>query len=153
MPAKNPTPANKLAALVTLIERRIYLIRGQKVMIDSDLAELYGVETKILNRRVRRNLERLPEDFMFQLTKNEAESLRIQFGTLERAGRGQHRKYLPYVFTEQGVAMLSSVLNSKRAIEGQYRHHAGLCEATADARIKRAAQPQVCCRTQKTERA
>jgi len=117
MPAKKSPPAKKLALLVTLIERRIYLIRGLKVMIDCDLAELYGVETKILNRGVRRNLERLPEDFMFQLTKNEAESLRIQFGTLERAGRGQHRKYLPYVFTEQGVAMLSSVLNSKRAIE------------------------------------
>ncbi len=86
-------------------------------MIDSDLAELYGVETKILNRGVRRNLERFPEDFMFQLTKDEEESLRIQFGTLKPSGRGQHRKYLPYVFTEQGVAMLSSVLNSKRAIE------------------------------------
>ena len=72
-------------------------------MIDSDLAELYGVETKILNRGVRRNLERFPQDFMFQLTKDEAESLRIQFGTLKPAGRGQHRKYLPYVFTEQGV--------------------------------------------------
>jgi hypothetical protein len=75
-------------------------------MIDSDLAELYGVETKILNRGVRRNLERFPEDFMFQLTKYEEESLRIQFGTLKPAGRGQHRKSLPYVFTEQGVAKL-----------------------------------------------
>jgi len=117
MPAKKSPPTKKLAVLVTLIERRIYLIRGLKVMIDSDLAELYGVETKILNRGVRRNLERFPEDFMFQLTKDEAESLRVQSGTLEPAGRGQHRKYLPYVFTEQGVAMLSSVLNSKRAIE------------------------------------
>ncbi|MCM3872865.1 MAG: ORF6N domain-containing protein [Pyrinomonadaceae bacterium] len=86
-------------------------------MIDSDLAELYGVETKILNRAVRRNLERFPEDFMFQLKKDEAESLRIQIATLMPSGRGKHRKYLPYVFTEQGVAMLSSVLNSKRAIE------------------------------------
>ena len=117
MPAKKSPPAKKLAVLVTMIERRIYLIRGQKVMIDSDQAELYGVETKLLNRGVRRNLERFPEDFMFQLTKDEEESLRIQFGTLKPAGRGQHRKYLPYVFTEQGVAMLSSVLNSKRAIE------------------------------------
>jgi hypothetical protein len=91
MPAKKSSPAKKLAVLVTLIERRIYLIRGQKVMIDSDLAELYGVETKILNRGVRRNLERFPENFMFQLTKDEAESLRIQFGTLKPAGRGQHR--------------------------------------------------------------
>ena len=78
MPAKKSSPAKKLAVLVTLIERRIYLIRGLKVMIDSDLAELYGVETKILNRGVRRNVERFPEDFMFQLTKDEAESLRIQ---------------------------------------------------------------------------
>jgi hypothetical protein len=91
MPAKKSSPAKKLAVLVTLIERRIYLIRGQKVMIDSDLAELYGVETKILNRGVRRNLERFPENFMFQLTKDEAESLWIQFGTLKPAGRGQHR--------------------------------------------------------------
>ena len=78
MPAKKPSPDKKLAVLVTLIERRIYLIRGLKVMIGSDLAELYGVETKILNRGVRRNLERFPEDFMFQLPKDEAESLRIQ---------------------------------------------------------------------------
>jgi ORF6N domain len=91
MPAKKSSPAKKLAVLVTLIERRIYLIRRLQVMIDSDLAELYGVETKILNRGVRRNLERFPEDFMFQLTKDEAESLRIQFGTLKPAGRGQHR--------------------------------------------------------------
>ncbi len=78
MPAKKSPPAKKLAVPATLIERRIYLIRSQKVMIDSDLAELYGVETKILNRGVRRNFERFPEDFMFQLTKDEAESLRIQ---------------------------------------------------------------------------
>jgi hypothetical protein len=77
MPTKKSPLAKKVAAPVTLIERRIYLIRGLKVMIDSDLAELYGVETKILNRGVRRNLERFPEDFMFQLTKDEAESLRI----------------------------------------------------------------------------
>jgi hypothetical protein len=75
MAAKKSSPAKKLAVLVTLIERRIYLIRRLQVMIDSDLAELYGVETKILNRGVRRNLERFPEDFMFQLTKDEAESL------------------------------------------------------------------------------
>jgi hypothetical protein len=117
MTAKKSLTTKNLAVPVTLIERRIYLIRGQKVMIDSDLAELYGVETKILNRAVRRNLERFPEDFMFQLKKDEAESLRIQIATLKPAGRGKHRKYLPYVFTEQGVAMLSSVLNSKRAIE------------------------------------
>jgi phage regulator Rha-like protein len=98
-----------------LIERRILLIRGQKVMLDAHLAELYGVSTKRLNEQVRRNSTRFPDDFMFQLTKDEADALRSHFATLEK-GRGKHRKYLPYVFTEQGVAMLSSVLNSERAI-------------------------------------
>ncbi len=114
---------------VELIQRKIYLIRGHKVMLDSDLAELYGVETFNLNKAVKRNNERFPEDFMFQLTKEEADSLRFQIGILKTGeqaksqsvettrGRGQHRKYLPYVFTEQGVAMLSSVLHSKRAIQ------------------------------------
>ncbi len=101
---------------VEIIEKKIYLIRGHKVMLDSDLAELYGVETKRLNEQVRRNLKRFPDDFMFQLTEEEAESLRSHFATL-KSGRGKHRKYLPYAFTEQGVAMLSSVLNSDRAIE------------------------------------
>jgi len=96
------------------IQDRIYLIRGQKVMVDSDLAGLYGVETKVLNQAVRRNIKRFPEDFMFQLTKEESNSLRSQFVTLKR---GQHSKYLPYAFTENGVAMLSSVLNSARAIQ------------------------------------
>ena len=104
-----------LAVSVQLIERRIYLIRGQKVMIDVDLAELYGVPTKRLNERVRRNSQRFPEDFMFQLTKSEAESLRSQFAT-SKTGRGG-RRTSPYVFTEQGVAMLSTVLNSEQAIE------------------------------------
>ncbi len=76
-------------------------------MLDSDLAELYGVETKRLNEQVRRNLKRFPDDFMFQLTEEEAESLRSHFATL-KSGRGKHRKYLPYAFTGQGVAMLSS---------------------------------------------
>jgi phage regulator Rha-like protein len=98
-----------------VIERSILLIRGQKVLLDKDLAELYGVSTKRLNEQVRRNRKRFPDDFMFQLTKDEADALRSQFATLEK-GRGGHRKYLPYVFTEQGVAMLSSVLNSERAI-------------------------------------
>jgi hypothetical protein len=101
---------------VEVIERKIYLIRGHKVMLDSDLAELYGVSTKRLNEQVRRNDKRFPEDFMLQLSPEEAESLRSQNATL-KTGRGQHRKYLPYAFTEQGVAMLSSVLNSDRAIE------------------------------------
>ncbi len=97
------------------IEKFIYLIRGDKVMLDKDLAELYEVETKAINRAVKRNQERFPEDFSFQLTAEENESLRCQFGTLNKS-RGKHSKYLPFVFTEQGVAMLSSVLKSKRAI-------------------------------------
>ncbi|MBI2988457.1 MAG: ORF6N domain-containing protein [Deltaproteobacteria bacterium] len=98
------------------IERSILLIRGHKVMLDSDLAELYGVPTRRLNEQVRRNIKRFPADFMFQLTREEHEALRSRFATLKH-GRGQHRKYLPYAFTEQGAAMLSSVLNSDRAVE------------------------------------
>ena len=101
---------------VEVIERKIYLIRGEKVMLDSDLADLYGVMVKVLNQAIKRNIGRFPEDFMFQLTKEEDESLRSQIVTLKK-GRGEHRKYLPNVFTEQGVAMLSSVLNSERAIQ------------------------------------
>jgi hypothetical protein len=97
------------------ITQAILLIRGHKVMLDSDLADLYEVEIKVLNQAVKRNIQRFPEDFMFQLTAEEAASLRSQFVTLK--GRGQHRKYLPHVFTEQGVAMLSSVLRSHRAIQ------------------------------------
>ena len=97
------------------IERFILLIRGHKVILDTHLAELYGVKTKRLNEQIRRNPKRFPPDFMFQLTPEESEALRTHFATL-KTGRGQHRKYLPYVFTEQGVAMLSSVLNSERAI-------------------------------------
>lgn len=96
------------------IEQKIFLIRGEKVMLDKDLAELYGVPTKRLNEQVRRNIRRFPSDFMLQLTKEEADSLRSHFATLKR---GKHFKYLPYAFTEQGVAMLSSVLNSERAID------------------------------------
>ena len=106
----------KLLVPSQVIERRILLIRGHKVMLDSDLSELYGVPTKRLNEQVRRNLQRFPSDFMFQLIGSEAEVLRSQFATL-KSGRGKHRKYLPYAFTEQGVAMLSTVLNSDRAIE------------------------------------
>ena len=96
------------------IEKSIYLIRGEKVMLDRDLAELYRVETKMLNRAVKRNLRRFPTDFMFQLSDDETSRLRYQIGTSKK-GRGG-RRYLPYVFTEQGVAMLSSVLHSQRAI-------------------------------------
>jgi phage regulator Rha-like protein len=98
------------------IQQCIYLVRRQKVMLDSDLAKLYGVETKALVRAVKRNIERFPDDFMFQLTREEYEGfLRCQIGT-SKTGRGG-RRYLPYAFTEQGVAMLSSVLASKRAVE------------------------------------
>jgi hypothetical protein len=97
-----------------VIEKRILLIRGQKVMLDEDLAELYGVETKSLKRAVRRNRSRFPGDFMFVLTIAEYSSLRYQFGTIKR---GQHSKYLPYAFTEQGIAMLSGVLHSRRAVK------------------------------------
>jgi phage regulator Rha-like protein len=106
--------SKQLPIPVERIEKAILLIRGQKVMLDKDLAELYGVETKQLKRAVRRNIHRFPSDFMFELTKDEYDSLRYQFGTLKR---GQHTKYLSLAFTEQGVAMLSSVLNSRRAIE------------------------------------
>ena len=99
---------------IEFISNKVHFVRGKAVMLDQDLAKLYGVQTKYLNRQVKRNLERFPEDFMFQLTQ--AEVLRCQNVTLKR-GRGQHRKYLPYACTEQGVAMLSSVLNSHLAIQ------------------------------------
>ena len=105
---------NTGVAAVEQIEQAILLLRGQKVMLDRDLAALYGVQTKNLNKAVRRNLDRFPADFMFQLTSDETDALRFQFGTLKR---GQHFKYLPYAFTEQGVAMLSSVLSSQRAVQ------------------------------------
>ncbi len=102
-----PIPAER-------IEKAILLIRGQKVMLDSDLAALYGVETRVLKQAVRRNRKRFPSDFMFELTKEENRSLRSQNVILEP---GRYSKYLPFAFTEQGVAMLSSILNSERAIE------------------------------------
>jgi ORF6N domain-containing protein len=98
------------------IDQTILLIRRHRVMLDTDLAKLYGVPAKVLNQAVGRNASRFPADFMFQLTGEEATALRSQFVTL-KTGRGQHRKYRPYVFTEQGVAMLSSVLHSERAIQ------------------------------------
>ena len=97
------------------IQSKIYDIRGYKVMLDFDLAERYGLATRVLKQSVRRNIERFPDDFMFELTRNEYNYLRSQFVTLE-IGRGKYSKYLPFAFTEQGVAMLSSVLNSKTAI-------------------------------------
>jgi phage regulator Rha-like protein len=128
------------------IENRIFTIRGIQVMLDSHLAEMYQIETKYLNRAVKRNTERFPESFMFQLNEEESETLRCKFGTLEQgkslrfqigtfkdfdssqpltvnpeSGRGKHRKYLPYVFTEQGVAMLSAVLRSEIAVKVSIR--------------------------------
>ncbi len=99
-----------------LIQRKIYEIRNQKVMLDFDLAELYETETKYLKRSVRQNIKRFPVDFMFELTRKEYDSLRCNFSTLETNGRGKHSKYLPFAFTEQGVAMLSSVLKSDKAV-------------------------------------
>jgi len=110
------------------IQNRIYELRGERVMLDRDLAALYETETKFLNLAVKRNIKRFPKDFMFQLTKEEFESIRLQIETLESSNssrlqiatlntaRGQNVKYLPYAFTEQGVAMLSGILNSERAI-------------------------------------
>ena len=129
MPTRNTRKKSLSRVSVELIERRIYLIRGHKVMIDVDLGHLYDVPTYRLNEAVKRNRRRFPSDFMFQLSKGEAESLRSQFAASEgseealrsqfaisKKGRGG-RRTLPYAFTEQGVAMLSSVLNSERAIE------------------------------------
>ncbi len=99
------------------IIRKIYVLRGQKVMLDKDLAELYGVETRILNQAVKRNQSRFPPDFMFQLTRDEYNSLRSQFVILENSSRGNYSKFNPFSFTEQGVAMLSGVINSAKAIE------------------------------------
>lgn len=105
--------SNEITIPEEIIANKIYLIREQKVMIDKDLAELYQVETKQLKRQVRRNIERFPEDFMFELTKQEFDNLRSQFGTSNWGGN----RYAPLVFTEQGVAMLSSVLSSPTAIK------------------------------------
>lgn len=98
-----------------VIQERIFTMRGLQVILDSDLAKLYEVETKVFNQAIRRNIERFPNEFMFQLTPKERDSLRSQIVTLKKA-RGQHRKYLPYVFTEQGVAMLAGVLKSRIAV-------------------------------------
>lgn len=108
------TPAVSLP--LEAITQRILILRGQKVLVDSDLAALYDVPTKRFNEQVKRNLERFPDDFMFQLNEEEYDSLRSQFATL-KTGRGQHRKYLPYVFTEHGAIMASMILNSPRATQ------------------------------------
>lgn len=110
-------PKKKTALIPTeRITQAIIVLRRQKVMLDSDLAALYGVTTKRLNEQVRRNLDRFPDDFMFKLTPREAARLRSQFATL-KTGRGQHRKYRPQVFTEHGALQLASVLRSPQATE------------------------------------
>jgi len=113
-PMREKAPAKSLIP-IERVERKIYLLREEKVMLDSDLAELYGVSAKRLNEQVKRNRRRFPDDFMFQLTAEEAESLRSQIATL-KTGRGQQRKYRPYAFTEHGAVMLASVLNSPTAV-------------------------------------
>ena len=101
---------------IETIQSKIYEVRGQRVMLDRDLAELYQVTTGNLNKAVKRNIRRFPPDFMFQLTKEEWDSLRFQFGIIE-TGRGKYTKYLPHAFTEQGLAMLSGILTSDIAID------------------------------------
>lgn len=105
---------NSIIIVDEVVMNKIYIVRGQKVMLDRDLAELYQIETKHLKRQVKRNIERFPDDFMMELTQEEANVSRYQFGTLKQ---GENIKYLPYAFTEQGIAMLSSVLNSTKAIQ------------------------------------
>ena len=102
---------------VVVIEKKIYVIRGLNVMLDFDLAALYEIETKRLKEAVRRNINRFPDDFMFALNRDEYNSLRSQFASLNKKSRGEHSKYNPFAFTEQGMAMLSSVLHSDKAIE------------------------------------
>ena len=109
-------PNNTKLIVLEQIEPLIKTVRGQKVILDTDLARLYGVPTKVINQAVRRNIERFPGDFLFPLTNDEAESLRSQSVTL-KTGRGQHRKYLPNAFTEHGAFMAATVLNSPQAIE------------------------------------
>jgi len=111
---------NKKEIAVEVVATKILIARSRKVILDRDLAEMYGVATKVLNQAVKRNARRFPIDFMFQLSWEEAETLRSQFVTLNiitTDKRGKHIKYLPYAFTEQGVAMLSGILHSKRAIQ------------------------------------
>ncbi len=110
-----PKKSTKSKSSTQTVENRILIIRGQNVILDRDLAGLYGVTTKAFNQAVKRNEDRFPKDFMFQLTSEESKLLRSQFVTLEK-GRGKYSKYLPYVFTEHGALMAANVLNSKKAV-------------------------------------
>jgi hypothetical protein len=128
--------------LIDSTSGRIFMVRGKRVIIDTDLAELYGVPAKRLNEQVRRNPERFPPDFAFLLTSEEWEALRSQIATL-KAGRGRHRKYLPYAFTEHGALMAAGVLNSPRAIEVSIfvvRTFVAMREAAVSARSEVAAR-------------
>ena len=139
------------------IQNRIFEIRSERVMLDRDLAALYEVESKVLNQAVKRNSKRFPPDFMFQLTKEEFDALRSQIETLEhsnplrsqivtlKAGRGQHAKYLPFAFTEQGVAMLCGILNSDKAI------HMNIAIMRAFVEIRRIVLKQMDLKTQLNE--
>ena len=116
---------------LSVIHNKIYEIRGHKIMLDFDLAELYEVETKVLNQAMKRNKDRFPKDFMFQLSKEEWEFLRSQIVTLEKDGRGKYPKYLPFAFTEYGVIMLASVLRSEKSDQNEYCYRKGICCFTA----------------------
>jgi hypothetical protein len=124
-----------------VVERRILMVRGHKVMLDNDLARLYGVTTFNLNKAVKRNTSRFPGDFMFRLRREEYDVLIFQNGISKPKGRGG-RRHLPCVFTEHGVAMLSSVLRSERAIRGQHRHHESLRAAARDPCHAQGPRPQ-----------
>jgi len=133
-------PSQNAIVPTALISQKIFFVRGTRVMLDADLARLYGVATKNLNKAVKRNASRFPADFMFQLSPKELHSLWFQSGT-SKPGRGG-RRYAPYAFTEQGVAMLSSVLRSSRAVQVERRDHANLRSASRNARIARRIAPK-----------
>ncbi len=122
------------------IEQTILLIRGERVILDSDLAKLYGVTTARLNQQVRRNVERFPDDFMFELTKEEYDSLMLQFAT-SKGGRGGRRK-LPLVFTEHGAIMAANVLEQRTRCPGKRRRRSSLCSLATDDRFERRARAE-----------
>jgi len=133
------TPSENSIVPIGLISQKIYFVRRARVMPDADLARLYGVATKNLNKAVKRNMRRFPQDFMFQLLSNEMRNLRFQIGTSRRGQGG--RRYAPYAFTEQGIAMLSSVLRSARRAS-ERRDHADLRAASRDAGHPRRVAPK-----------
>jgi len=136
------TKTNSAAILpASAISHKIYFLRNTRVMLDSDLAQLYGVSTSSLNQAVRRNLKRFPRDFMFQLTKKDTERLTSQFVISNSLNRGG-RRYFPYVFTEHGVAMLSSVLHSDRAVQVNIAIMRAFSPCSRDARHSRRLAPQ-----------